>query len=128
MVMLQSEVAPAVSGHANGHGMMFGRSDRRFSINGDAFDMERINFRVSRGSVERWTVSANMMMHPFHIHGVNFQVLSENGRAPKPHNTGWKDTVLINGSADLLIRFDQPAQADAPFMYTATSSSTRTAG
>ncbi len=100
-----------------GMGMMFGRSDRRFSINGDAFDMERINFRVSRGSVERWTVSANMMMHPFHIHGVNFQVLSENGRAPKPHNTGWKDTVLINGSADLLIRFDQPAQADAPFMY-----------
>ena len=96
---------------------MFGRSDRRFSINGDAYDLEKINFHVPRGSLERWTVSADMMMHPFHVHGVKFQVLSENGRTPQRHNTGWKDTVLIDGSADLLIRFDQLAQADAPFMY-----------
>lgn len=100
-----------------GMGMMFGRSDRRFSINGDAYDLEKINIRVTRGSLERWTVSADMMMHPFHVHGVKFQVLSENGRAPQGHNTGWKDTVLIDGSVDLLIRFDQLAQADAPFMY-----------
>ncbi len=100
-------------------GMMFGRDDRRFSINGDAYDMGNINFHVARGgAVERWTVSADMMMHPpFHVHGVKFQVLSENGRAPQRHNTGWKDTVLIDGSVDLLIRFDQPAPTNAPFMY-----------
>lgn len=100
-----------------GMGMMFGRDDRRFSINGDAYDMEKINFHVARGGVERWTVSADMMMHPFHVHGVKFQILSENGRAPQRHNTGWKDTVLIDGSVDLLIRFDQQAPTNAPFMY-----------
>ncbi len=72
---------------------------------------------MTQGDVERWTVSANMMMHPFHIHGVTFQILSENGRAPQLQNTGWKDTVLVNGSVDLLARFDQPAPADAPYMY-----------
>ncbi len=100
-----------------GMGMMFGRSGRRFSINGNAFAMDRIDFRVTQGAVERWTVKADMMMHPFHVHGVKFQVLSENGRAPQRQNTGWKDTVLVNGSVDLLIRFDQPAPANAPFMY-----------
>lgn len=100
-----------------GMGMMLGRSNRRFSINGDAFDMKKINFHVTQGTVERWTVSANMMMHPFHVHGVRFQVLSENGRPPQWYNIGWKDTVLVNGSVDLLIRFDQPAQVNAPFMY-----------
>lgn len=100
-----------------GMGMMFGRSDSMFSINGDAFAMDRINFRVTQGAFERWTVSADMMMHPFHVHGAKFQVLSENGRAPRPQNTGWKDTVLVNGAVDLLIRFDQPAPANAPYMY-----------
>ena len=62
-------------------------------------------------------MSANMMMHPFHVHGVTFQVLSENGRAPNPQNTGWKDTVLIDGRAELLMRFDQPASEALPFMF-----------
>lgn len=100
-----------------GMGMMFGSAGSRFSINDASFDMETVNFNVVKGAVERWTVSAPMMMHPFHIHGVTFQVLSENGRAPQPQNTGWKDTILVHGSADLLIRFDQPAAAKTPFMY-----------
>ncbi len=100
-----------------GMGMMRGGSGRQFSISGSSFAMDRINFGVTQGDVERWTVSANMMMHPFHIHGVTFQILSENGRAPQLQNTGWKDTVLVNGSVDLLARFDQPAPADAPYMY-----------
>ena len=100
-----------------GMGMMMRRSDSRFSINGAAFDMGTINFDIRRGTVERWTVSADVMMHPFHVHGVSFQVLSENGRAPLPQNSGWKDTVLINGWAELLIRFDQGASPQTPFMY-----------
>lgn len=97
--------------------MMMRGNGNQFSINGRPFDMNRTDFSVQQGTMERWSVSANMLMHPFHIHGVTFQVLSENGAAPAPQNTGWKDTVLVNGRTDLLVRFDQPASADLPFMF-----------
>ena len=100
-----------------GMGMMRGGAGGQFSINGAAFAMNKINFGIERGTMERWTVSAAMMMHPFHIHGVRFQVLAENGHAPQPPNTGWKDTVLVNGSVDLLARFDHPAPVQAPYLY-----------
>ncbi len=57
------------------------------------------------------------MMHPFHIHGVRFQVTSENGQPPQAQNRGWKDTVLVDGQLELLIRFEKLATASAPFMY-----------
>ena len=99
-----------------GAGMMFGSSDA-FGVNGRPFDRGRIDFAIGRGNVERWRISADLMMHPFHIHGVRFAVLSENGRAPFAQNLGWKDTVLVNGQVELLVRFDQPAPRNAPFMY-----------
>ncbi|WP_377513424.1 multicopper oxidase domain-containing protein [Octadecabacter sp. R77987] len=100
-----------------GMGMMMRRANDRFSINGAAFAMDQINFDIPRGTVERWRITADMMMHPFHIHGVSFQVLSQSGRAPAPQNTGWKDTMLVHGSAELLVRFDQGAARETPFMY-----------
>lgn len=100
-----------------GPGMMMRRRGNRFSINEMPFDMKRTDLTVPRGKMERWTVSAAMMMHPFHVHGVKFQVLSENGRAPRPQNTGWKDIALVNGTADLLMVFDQPASEALPFMF-----------
>lgn len=102
---------------AMGPGMMMRASGNRFSINGQAFDMDRIDLTVKRGALEHWTVSANMMMHPFHVHGVTFQVLSQNGGPPKPQNSGWKDTILIDGQADILMRFDRPASESLPYMF-----------
>lgn len=100
-----------------GMGGMMGRGNGSFAINGHSFDMERLDFNIERGSVERWRVASSMMMHPFHIHGVRFAVLSENGREPSAWNKGWKDTILVNGEVELLAAFDQPAAGDAPFMF-----------
>lgn len=102
---------------AMGSRMMMRSNGNRFSINGQAFDMSRIDMSVKRGEMEHWSVSADMMMHPFHVHGVAFQVLRENGRAPKAQNTGWKDTILIDGQADILMRFDRPASESLPYMF-----------
>ncbi|TDT72688.1 cell division protein SufI [Litoreibacter halocynthiae] len=102
---------------AMGMGMMMSRSGQQFSINGATFDQNSLNFTVAQNSVERWIVSADMMMHPFHIHGVRFQVKSENGQTPRAQNDGWKDTVLIDGTAELLMQFEKPALEMAPFMY-----------
>lgn len=95
-------------------GMMMGGG---FAINGRPFDMDRIDFDIPLGSVERWHVRSTMLAHPFHVHGVRFRVLSENGAPPRPENTGWKDTVLVTGEAEIVARFDQPAKPETPFMF-----------
>ena len=100
-----------------GMGMMMSRSGQQFSINGTSFNSDTLNFTVEQNSIQRWIVSADTMMHPFHIHGVRFQVVSENGHAPREQNRGWKDTVLIDGNAELLMQFERPATKMAPFMY-----------
>jgi FtsP/CotA-like multicopper oxidase with cupredoxin domain len=79
--------------------------------------MRRIDAEVALGSREVWEVSARSMVHPFHVHGVQFRVLSSDGAAPPPHQRGWKDTVLVSGSAEILVHFTQPASQAHPFMF-----------
>lgn len=87
-----------------------------FGINGQPFDMGRLDAALRLGAAERWIVSSEMMGHPFHIHGVRFRILSENGNPPRVENSGWKDTVFVEGETELLVRFDHPAGASNPFM------------
>jgi FtsP/CotA-like multicopper oxidase with cupredoxin domain len=90
-------------------------------FDGRPFDMARIDQRVKLGAVEIWEVSAlpGMMMdqpHPFHMHGVHFEVLRRDGRAPDALDAGRRDTVLVDAPVELLVRFTQPAPT-VPFMY-----------
>ncbi len=89
---------------------------RRFSfdgmskINGLEYDMNRIDFRVPFGDVERWQFVTNgNAPHPVHVHGASFQVVSRTGGRGKlfPWEQGWKDTVLLNDreNVEVLIRF-----------------------
>lgn len=86
------------------------------AINGRAFDMERLDEQVRLGDVEIWEASGEMMAHPFHIHGVHFEVLSHDGAKPAMRDQGLRDTVLVKEPVELLVRFTQPA-TKAPFMY-----------
>lgn len=85
-------------------------------INGRPFDMNRIDENVQLGETEIWEVSGEMMSHPFHIHGVQFEVLRRNGSKPILRDTGARDTVLVREPVELLVHFNQPAEK-APFMY-----------
>ncbi|MDQ7806759.1 multicopper oxidase family protein [Amycolatopsis sp. A133] len=68
-------------------------------INGKPFDHNRIDMTVKRGSTELWNISnadgAYGFTHNFHIHLVQFQVISRNGGPPAPEDAGLKDTVLL---------------------------------
>jgi blue copper oxidase len=82
-------------------------------INGKTYEMDRIDFRVPFGSVERWRfTSRGNMPHPVHVHGTHFQVVRRTGRgarnAVQPWELGWKDTVLLQPgeTVEVLIRFD----------------------
>lgn len=84
------------------------------SINGKQMDMNHIDETVKLHSIEIWEIknaSTSMgtkkMVHPFHVHGVQFQILSINGKTPPANEQGWKDTVLVNpgDTVKVIMRF-----------------------
>lgn len=87
------DIAQLVGG-MGGHGGM-----GRHSINGKIFEMDRIDETVEAGTTEIWEFDNKMgdEIHPMHIHGVQFQVLSRTGGRGNLIATekGWKDTVLL---------------------------------
>lgn len=88
-------------------------------INGVAFDMTKPMFDVKLDSMEKWTISGegDSMLHPFHIHGTQFRILSENGKPPAPHRQGWKDMVSVDGwRSEVLVRFNYAASAEHAYM------------
>lgn len=82
--------------------------DPRFFIDGQAFPAGD-PVVVDEGLLELWTIRNDAEMdHPFHIHGLFFQVLDDAG-LPRA-DLGWKDTVNIprESSVRIAVRFDNP--------------------
>jgi FtsP/CotA-like multicopper oxidase with cupredoxin domain len=90
---------------------------RVMCINGKPHDMARIDEEVGVGTCEIWELFSVGMAHPFHIHGASFRVLAMAGAPPPAHLAGWKDVVLIEENAELLVAFHKPATPRHPFMY-----------
>ena len=90
-----------------------------WGINGNQFDMNRIDERVRLGDTERWTLSSSDGQHVFHPHQTQFQILAINGEPPPPEKSGWEDSVLVNGQREVVIaaRFDTYATEDIPYMF-----------
>ncbi len=90
------------------------------SINGRSFDMNRVDFAVRPGSVERWLVThPGGGHHNFHVHGAHFQVANVNGGPPPPELSGWKDTIDLppERSVELLVRFAEHDDAHTTLMF-----------
>ncbi|MGY5339483.1 multicopper oxidase family protein [Levilactobacillus spicheri] len=94
--------------------------DEQVMIDGKKFAMQRIDAKQQVGNVELWDVTNtnNMdggMVHPYHMHGTQFLVVSRNGHAPYPNEHGFKDTVGVNPGETVRLKvwFDKPGI----FMY-----------
>lgn len=97
------------------------------SINGERFDMNSVSFTLPTGVLEKWVVSnvsgssGGMGMmgggaeHSFHVHGLQFQVLSRNDLPPLEGEQGWKDTVFLKQgeTVEILVKFT----LEGVFMY-----------
>ena len=62
---------------------------------------------VKQGDLEVWEIdNTSEMDHPFHLHGMFFEVQSLNGQAPE--HFGWKDTVNVPKESKLrfAVRYD----------------------
>ena len=80
--------------------MRGGWKGKEFTINGKKMDLNRIDEQVKLGTTEIWVISNRSailmsMPHSMHLHNVQFQILSRNGKIPSPHEQGRKDTILI---------------------------------
>ncbi len=92
---------------------LFGMMDM-VTINGKKFDADRIDLRQEQGVTEVWEVYNKKdmmggMIHPFHVHGTQFKVISRDGKEVTPREQGLKDSVLVNPGekVKLLVTFPE---------------------
>ncbi len=101
-----------------GPAMMFG--GKVHTINGKEMDINRIDETVKSGDTEIWDIrNVSSMPHIFHVHDVQFQILDRNGQPPAANEKGRKDVVTLRGneSVRVIMRFEDYADPDSPFMY-----------
>ena len=88
------------------------------AINGMPMKMDRIDEKARKGDTEIWRISVDDMLHPFHVHGCSFRILSQSGAEPPAYAQGWKDMVHVDeGWSEVLVKFDYEAPEDTPYMY-----------
>ena len=85
-------------------------------INGQLWDIKRIDITAQQGTWERWTVRADTPQS-FHIEGVSFLIRNVNGAMPFPEDRGMKDTVWVDGQVELLVYYGQPSWPHFPFQF-----------
>jgi bilirubin oxidase len=102
-----------------------------FVINHKLFNINQNEYKVPIGNTEIWEItSSSGFGHPFHIHDVEFNILSVNGVAPVAAQAGWKDVVFIPGKTGggpmgggtntvvkFIARFEDFADSLHPFMF-----------
>ena len=84
-----------------------------FLVNGKRFDMKRIDFSSRINEVELWEiVNESDMDHPFHIHGVQFQVVERevDGKVTPEQLLAWRDMVNTKSGETVRIKLVQRHQ------------------
>ena len=105
-------------GTRNGNGGGYGGG--QFSINGRLMNMNFVNERIELNTTEIWEVRNNSpMMHPFHVHNGQFQILDRDGVAPAANEMGWKDTVKVESGelVRIIMRFTDFTDEENAYMY-----------
>lgn len=105
--------------------MITGIPGATFLLNHKLFDINYNNYSVPLNNTEIWEISnSGNFGHPFHIHDVEFNILSVNGAAPDAPQAGWKDVVFvpaISGGTPSVVKFiakfEDYADPLHPFMY-----------
>ena len=89
-------------------------------INGKSMDMNRIDETVRLNDTEIWEITNNSdMPHPFHVHDIQFLILTRDGSPPADNEAGWKDTVLVmpHKTVRIIARFSDFVDPNHPYMF-----------
>jgi blue copper oxidase len=91
-----------------------------FILNHHLFGLNTVDYSVPLNNTEIWQLtSSSLFAHPFHIHDVEFHILSRNGVAPDSTEDGWKDVVLVKGgeTVKFIAKFSDYADSLHPYMF-----------
>ena len=74
-----------------------------FTINGEAFDMNKINTTVAFGTIEEWTITnTSTMNHPFHLHVWPMQLIRVGDKTID--DPQWQDVVNVPAKSTTVVR------------------------
>jgi bilirubin oxidase len=91
-----------------------------FTFDNKAYDHLVFNHTIKLNAIEKWTiVNNNVFGHAFHIHDIQFKILSRSSGAVGVHESGWKDTVYlpVGESVTVIAKYDDFASSKNAFMY-----------
>jgi len=91
-----------------------------FTFDNTGFNMDVINKTIPLNSTEKWTLTnTSFFSHMFHIHDIEFNIVSRSSGAVPDYEQGWKDVVWVpmNQSVTFMTRFTDFADSVHPFMY-----------
>jgi bilirubin oxidase len=97
-----------------------GNPPNPFYLDHTPFNLTYINKTITLGTTEQWTVTNNNVFgHAFHIHDIEFKIISRSSGPVASYESGWKDTYFLhtNESVTFVARFDDYADPVHPFMY-----------
>ena len=96
------------------------RPGQPFTFDYKPYRMNATNQTVKLGDTEMWTVTNNRIFgHSFHIHDVQFRIVSRSSGPVEEYEKGWKDTVYVprDRSVTFIARFEDFASETDPYMY-----------
>ena len=89
-------------------------------INGKSMDMDRIDETIKLNDTEIWEVTNHSdLPHPFHVHDIQFLILTRDGSPPAENESGWKDTVLVmpRETVRFITHFSDFSDPVNPYMF-----------
>jgi len=97
-----------------------GQGGSNFSFDNNFYNYVRIDQNIKLGTTEKWTiVNNNIFSHAFHIHDVQFKLVSRSSGSIASYESGWKDTFYLHAgeSVSFVAKFSDFADSSNPFMY-----------
>ncbi len=97
-----------------------GQPQNPFGFDNSHFEFNTINHTVNLNDIEKWTITnSNVFGHAFHIHDVQFKIVSRSTGSVGTHESGWKDVLYLpkNTSATFVAKFEDYSDSVHPFMY-----------
>jgi len=91
-----------------------------FTFDNKAYDHLVFNQTIKLNAIEKWTiVNNNVFGHSFHIHDVQFKILSRSSGTVGAHESGWKDTVYlpVGESVTVIAKYEDFSSSKNAYMY-----------
>jgi spore coat protein A, manganese oxidase len=91
----------------------FERNGGLWTVNNKTWDCDTVDYHPPfkpEEPIEIWNLvnPGGGWIHPVHIHLLDWQILSRNGKPPLPYERGWKDTFYVgeNQTVKVVTKFD----------------------